>query len=60
MDLKGMAKVGKGRESGDISKKIKGIIAVQDQFCLNSACTFYRFTRVMVSLNNIHGCRDEE
>lgn len=28
-------KVGKGRESGDISKSRKRIIAVQDWFCLN-------------------------
>lgn len=30
-------KVGKGRESGDISRNRKGIIALQAWFCLNSA-----------------------
>lgn len=38
-------KVGKGRESGDISRNRKGIIAFQDWFCLNSACILQTHTQ---------------
>lgn len=49
-------KVQKGRESGDISRNRKGIIAFQDLFCLNS--TYILQTQPQPSFTSLAGSQD--